>query len=97
MFRDHKLEKTANHCGLTEVTFWHLLETRWKTTKKKTLCQDRLCPRQDSNRIPSKYQCHLCHLSQSIPHILHLSTWGETQYVSLQTIYKHAQQLSAKI
>jgi len=101
MLSNHKLEKTTTHFGLTEVMFWHLLETRWKTTKerkkKKTLCQDSLCPRQDSNRIPSKYHCHLCHLSQSIPNILHLSTWGQTRYVSLQTIYKHAQQLSAKI
>jgi hypothetical protein len=32
MLSDHKLEKTATHFGLTEVMFWHLLETRWTTT-----------------------------------------------------------------
>jgi len=34
MLSDHKLEKTAN-CGLTEVMFWHLLETRWEEEEEE--------------------------------------------------------------
>jgi hypothetical protein len=34
MLSDHKAERTTTHYDLTDVAFWHLIETWWKTTKK---------------------------------------------------------------